>query len=63
MSTSYPAINLLVIGGANSGKYTTIGHLLYNCGYLDKRTIDKFAAEDENKYASAMKELKSRLDF
>ena len=42
--------NLIIvgIGCAESGKSTTIGHLLYNCGGIDKRTIEKFEEEATN---------------
>uniref|UniRef100_A0A3B4A9S6 Tr-type G domain-containing protein n=1 Tax=Periophthalmus magnuspinnatus TaxID=409849 RepID=A0A3B4A9S6_9GOBI len=42
-------INIVVIGHVDSGKSTTTGHLIYKCGGIDKRTIEKFekeAAED-----------------
>jgi elongation factor 1-alpha len=38
-------INLVVIGHVDSGKSTTTGHLIYKCGFIDKRTIDKFEKE------------------
>jgi len=39
-STSFP-----VIGHVDSGKSTTTGHLIYKCGGIDKRTIEKFEKE------------------
>jgi elongation factor 1-alpha len=36
---------LLVIGHVDSGKSTTTGHLIYKCGGIDKRTIEKFEKE------------------
>nr|KAF6460554.1 hypothetical protein HJG59_011467 [Molossus molossus] len=35
-------INIVVIGYIDSGKSTTTGHLIYKCGGIDKRTIEKF---------------------
>jgi len=34
--------NLVVIGHVDAGKSTTTGHLIYKCGGVDKRTIEKF---------------------
>ena len=36
---------LPVIGHVDSGKSTTTGHLIYKCGGIDKRTIEKFEKE------------------
>ncbi|KAI4578808.1 hypothetical protein MJT46_000176 [Ovis ammon polii x Ovis aries] len=38
-------INIIVIGHVDSGKSTTTGHLIYKCGGIDKRTIEKFKKE------------------
>jgi hypothetical protein len=38
-------INVVVIGHVDSGKSTTTGHLIYKCGGIDKRTIEKFEKE------------------
>ena len=35
-------VNIVVIGHVDSGKSTTTGHLIYKCGGIDKRTIEKF---------------------
>ena len=35
-------INLVVIGYVDSGKSTSTGHIIYKCGGIDKRTIEKF---------------------
>lgn len=48
-------INIVVIGHVDSGKSTTTGHLIYKCGGIDKRTIEKFekeAAEVRHKVGS-----------
>ena len=38
-------INIVVIGHVDSGKSTSTGHLIYKCGGIDKRTIEKFEKE------------------
>lgn len=38
-------INIVVIGHVDSGKSTTTGHLIYKCGGIDERTIQKFEKE------------------
>jgi len=38
-------MNLVVIGHVDSGKSTTTGHLIYKCGGIDKRTLEKFEKE------------------
>ena len=38
-------INLVVIGHVDSGKSTSTGHLIYKCGGIDKRTIEKYEKE------------------
>ena len=38
-------INIVVIGHVDSGKSTTTGHMIYKCGGIDKRTIEKFEKE------------------
>lgn len=35
-------INLAIIGHVDSGKSTTTGHLVYKCGGVDPRTIEKY---------------------
>src|SRR3954452_11997058 len=35
-------INIVVIGHVDSGESTTTGHLIYKCGGIDQRTIEKF---------------------
>ncbi|KAJ8375131.1 hypothetical protein SKAU_G00057110 [Synaphobranchus kaupii] len=35
-------INVVIIGHVDSGKSTTTGHLVYKCGGVDPRTIEKF---------------------
>ena len=38
-------LNIVVIGHVDSGKSTTTGHLIYKCGGVDERTIEKFKKE------------------
>jgi translation elongation factor EF-1alpha len=38
-------ISLVVIGHVDAGKSTATGHLIYKCGGIDKRTIEKFEKE------------------
>jgi elongation factor 1-alpha len=40
-------VNLVVIGHVDSGKSTISGHLMYACGGVDKRTIEKLERERE----------------
>ncbi|GJZ37028.1 elongation factor 1-alpha, partial [Tanacetum coccineum] len=44
-------ISIVVIGHVDSGKSTTIGHLIYKLGGIDKRVIERFEKEaaDMNK--------------
>lgn len=39
---SKPHINVVIIGHVDSGKSTTTGHLLYKCGSIDQRNLEKF---------------------
>jgi len=40
-----PHVNLVIIGHVDAGKSTTTGHLVYLCGGIDERTIEKFRKE------------------
>jgi len=61
-------INLVVIGHVDSGKSTTTGHLIYKCGGIDKRTIEKYEKEAEQmgkgsfKYAWVLDRLKAERE-
>jgi len=61
-------INIVVIGHVDSGKSTTTGHLIYKCGGIDKRTIEKFEKEAAEKgkgsfkYAWVMDKLKAERE-
>jgi len=61
-------INLVVIGHVDAGKSTTTGHLIYKCGGIDKRTIEKFEKEAADmgkgsfKYAWVLDKLKAERE-
>merc|ERR1711953_874637 len=61
-------INIVVIGHVDSGKSTTTGHLIYKCGGIDKRTIEKFEKEAQGmgkgsfKYAWVLDKLKAERE-
>jgi len=61
-------INIVVIGHVDSGKSTTTGHLIYQCGGIDKRTIEKFEKESQEsgkgsfKYAWVLDKLKAERE-
>jgi elongation factor 1-alpha len=40
-----PHVSLVVIGHVDAGKSTTTGHLIYKCGGIDAKTIDKYERE------------------
>lgn len=56
---------MVVIGHVDSGKSTTTGHLIYKCGGISKRDIDKLEEEAKKlnkesfKFAFVMDRLKS----
>jgi elongation factor 1-alpha len=68
MRKQKPHVNLVVIGHVDSGKSTTSGHLIYKCGGIDKRTIEKFEKEAEEmgkgsfKYAWVLDHLKAERE-
>jgi len=61
-------INIVVIGHVDAGKSTTTGHLIYKCGGIDKRTIEKFEKESAEmgkssfKYAWVLDKLKAERE-
>jgi len=61
-------INIVVIGHVDSGKSTTTGHLIYKCGGIDKRVIEKFEKEAQEmgkgsfKYAWVLDKLKAERE-
>lgn len=58
----------MVIGHVDAGKSTTTGHLIYKCGGIDKRTIEKFEKEAAElgkasfKYAWVLDNLKAERE-
>lgn len=63
-----PRLNLVVIGHVDSGKSTSTGHLIVQCGGIDERTIAKYKKEAQEKgkgsfaYAWVLDKLKSERD-
>jgi len=61
-------VNIVVIGHVDAGKSTTTGHLIYKCGGIDKRTIEKFEKEASDmgkgsfKYAWVLDKLKAERE-
>jgi len=61
-------VNVVVIGHVDSGKSTTTGHLIYKCGGIDKRTIEKYEKEANEmgkgsfKYAWVLDNLKAERE-
>jgi len=61
-------ISIVVVGHVDSGKSTTTGHLIYKCGGIDKRTIEKFEKESTEmgkgsfKYAWVLDKLKAERE-
>jgi elongation factor 1-alpha len=61
-------INVVVIGHVDSGKSTSTGHLIYKCGGIDERTIEKFEKEAKQigkesfKYAWVLDKLKAERE-
>jgi elongation factor 1-alpha len=47
MSSKKAHLNLIVTGHVDNGKSTLVGHLLFDTGAIDQRTIDEFAKESE----------------
>jgi len=61
-------INIVVIGHVDSGKSTSTGHMIYKCGGIDKRAIEKFEKEAQEmgkgsfKYAWVLDKLKAERE-
>jgi len=61
-------ISVVVIGHVDSGKSTSTGHLIYKCGGIDKRAIEKFEKEAQEmgkgsfKYAWVLDKLKAERE-
>jgi len=61
-------INIVVIGHVDAGKSTTTGHLIFKCGGVDRRTVEKYETESASigkgsfKWAWILDELKSERE-
>ena len=61
-------VSVVIIGHVDAGKSTTTGHLIYKCGGIDKRTIEKFEKEAAEmgkqsfKYAWVLDNLKAERE-
>jgi elongation factor 1-alpha len=61
-------VSLVVVGHVDAGKSTATGHLIYKCGGIDKRTIEKFEKEAAEmgkasfKYAWVLDKLKAERE-
>merc|ERR1712061_943178 len=61
-------INIVVIGHVDAGKSTSTGYLIYKCGGIDKRAIEKFEKEAAEmgkgsfKYAWVLDKLKAERE-
>jgi len=61
-------ISIVVIGHVDSGKSTSTGHMIYKCGGIDKRAIEKFEKEAQEmgkgsfKYAWVLDKLKAERE-
>jgi elongation factor 1-alpha len=68
MSDKKSKCNLVVIGHVDSGKSTSTGHLIFKCGGIDKRAIEKFEKEatalgkGSFKYAWVLDKLKAERE-
>ncbi|MFQ5940792.1 MAG: translation elongation factor EF-1 subunit alpha [Nitrososphaerales archaeon] len=47
MSSKKPHLNLIITGHVDHGKSTLVGHVLFQTGAIDQRTIEEFAKESE----------------
>jgi elongation factor 1-alpha len=61
-------VNIVVIGHVDSGKSTSTGHMIYQCGGIDKRQLEKFEKEAQEmgkgsfKYAWVLDKLKAERE-
>merc|ERR1712004_946134 len=68
LASLFIEVFFVVIGHVDSGKSTTTGHLIYKCGGIDKRTIEKFEKEAQEmgkgsfKYAWVLDKLKAERE-
>jgi elongation factor 1-alpha len=63
-----PNVSLVVIGHVDSGKSTSTGHLIYKCGGIDERTLEKYEKEAKQigkesfKFAWVLDKLKAERE-
>ena len=63
-----PHLNLVVIGHVDSGKSTTTGHLIFKCGGINERELQKLKDEATKQgkgsfaFAYALDNLKSERE-
>ena len=68
MTKDKPSISLVVLGHADAGKSTAAGHLIYQRGGVDKKTIAKYEREaselgkSSHKYAWVLDNLKAERE-
>merc|ERR1712168_1302322 len=55
-------ISVVVIGHVDSGKSTSTGHLIYKCGGIDKRTIEKVEKEAQEMGKGSLKNLRLNVN-
>lgn len=61
-------VNIVVIGHVDSGKSTTTGHIIYKCGGIDPRTLEKMGKDAEQqgkgsfKFAWVLDKLKAERE-
>jgi len=61
-------INVVVIGHVDAGKSTTTGHLIFQCGGIEKRVLERYEKEANDlgkgsfKYAFVMDKLKAERE-
>ena len=67
-SKEKPHVNLVVIGHVDAGKSTSTGHMIYKCGGIEKRTLEKYEKEAQEmgkesfKYAWVLDKLKAERE-
>ncbi|VDN27661.1 unnamed protein product [Dibothriocephalus latus] len=68
MSKEKTHISIVFIGHVDSGKSTTVGHLLYKCGAIKQKTIEQYEKESSQmgkgsfKYAWVLDRLKAERE-
>eukprot|EP01105_Mastigella_eilhardi_P015820 TRINITY_DN3621_c0_g1_i2.p1 TRINITY_DN3621_c0_g1~~TRINITY_DN3621_c0_g1_i2.p1 ORF type:complete len:1898 (+),score=453.80 TRINITY_DN3621_c0_g1_i2:680-5695(+) len=63
-----PRLSVVFIGNVDAGKSTTLGHLVYKCGSVEKRVLDRYEADciavgkESHKYAWIMDRLRDERE-